>query len=145
MDLASISGAVDSSVVLSRNRIGLKVYLPPRRPKTSLRLVRDVLRTYNVCTSSEMTTARKERRINLRASERDVKAITRASALAGVSVSAFILISATERAERALADLKHFELNPKQWRAFTAALDRPARKLPRLRRLLQEPSILDRQ
>jgi uncharacterized protein (DUF1778 family) len=92
-----------------------------------------------------MATARRERRINVRASESDVQAITRASALSGVSVSAFIMMSATERAERTLADVKHFELNPNQWRAFTAALDRPARKLPRLRRLLQEPSILDRE
>jgi uncharacterized protein (DUF1778 family) len=92
-----------------------------------------------------MATARKERRINVRASESDVQAITRASALAGLSVSAFIMMSATERAERTLADVTHFELSPKQWQAFIATLDRPARKLPRLRRLLQEPSILDRQ
>lgn len=92
-----------------------------------------------------MATVRKERRINVRASESDVQAITRASALAGVSVSAFIMMSATERAERTLADVTHFELSPKRWQAFAAALDRPARKLPRLRRLLQEPSILDRQ
>jgi uncharacterized protein (DUF1778 family) len=55
------------------------------------------------------------------------------------------MMSAAERAERTLADVTHFELSPKQWHAFTAALDRPARTLPRLRRLLQEPSVLDRQ
>jgi uncharacterized protein (DUF1778 family) len=81
----------------------------------------------------------------VRASEGDVQAITRASALSGVSVSAFIMMSATECAERTLADVKHFELSPRRWQAFIGALDRPARKLPRLRRLLQEPSILDRQ
>ena len=91
-----------------------------------------------------MPTARKERRINLRASESEVDAIMRASALSGVSVSAFIMMSATERAERTLADARHFELSAERWQAFAAALDRPARKLPRLRRLLQEPSILDR-
>lgn len=92
-----------------------------------------------------MRTARKERRINLRASDSDVQAITRASEVVGLSVSAFIMMSATERAERTLADVKHFELTPQQWQAFTSKLDRPARKLPRLGRLLQEPSILDRQ
>ena len=92
-----------------------------------------------------MAMARKERRSNVRASEGEVDAIMRASALAGVSVSAFIMTSATERAERTLADARHFELSAEQWQEFTAALDRPARKLPRLRRLLQEPSILDRQ
>jgi uncharacterized protein (DUF1778 family) len=91
-----------------------------------------------------MPTARKERRINVRASESEVDAIMRASALSGVSVSAFIMMSATERAERTLADARHFELSAERWQAFAAALDRPARKLPRLRRLLQEPSILDR-
>jgi uncharacterized protein (DUF1778 family) len=55
------------------------------------------------------------------------------------------MMSATECAERTLADVKHFELSPRRWQAFIGALDRPARKLPRLRRLLQEPSILDRQ
>ena len=101
--------------------------------------------TYNVCTRSVMATARKERRINVRASETDVQTITRASTLTGVSVSTFIMMSATERAERTLADVKHFELGSKQWQALTAALDRPVRKLPRLRRLMQEPTILDRQ
>jgi uncharacterized protein (DUF1778 family) len=101
--------------------------------------------TYNVCTRSVMATARKERRINVRASETDVQTITRASTLTGVSVSTFIMMSATERAERTLADIKHFELGSKQWQALTAALDRPVRKLPRLRRLMQEPTILDRQ
>jgi uncharacterized protein (DUF1778 family) len=58
-----------------------------------------------------MATARKERRINLRASERAVEGIARASALSGVSVSAFIMMSAAERAERTLADVTHFELS----------------------------------
>jgi uncharacterized protein (DUF1778 family) len=91
-----------------------------------------------------MPTVRKERRINLRASENDVQMITRAAAVAGVSFSNFIMMSATERAERTLADLERFELSPRKWLAFTAALDRPAKKCVRLRRLLQEPSLLDR-
>jgi uncharacterized protein (DUF1778 family) len=89
-------------------------------------------------------TAKKEHRIHLRASERDVTTISRAAAQAGVSVSAFILESAAERAQRTLADQRDFVLTPRQWQAFTAALDRPARKLPRLAKLLREPSILDR-
>jgi len=87
---------------------------------------------------------KKEHRIHLRASERDVSAIRRAAAQAGVSVSAFVLESASERAQRTLADQRDFELSPTQWQAFTAALDRPARKLPRLRKLIREPSILER-
>ena len=87
---------------------------------------------------------KKEHRFHLRASERDVSNIGRAAASAGVSVSAFILESASERAERTLADQKHFVLTGEQWRAFTEALDRPARRIPELEKLVPEPSLLDR-
>ena len=87
---------------------------------------------------------RKEHRIHLRASERDVSTINRAAASAGISVSTFILESASERAERMLADQRHFVLSDEQWRAFTKALDEPARHLPRLEKLLREPSVLER-
>jgi len=87
---------------------------------------------------------KKEHRFHLRASERDVSNIGRAAASAGVSVSAFILESASERAERTLADQKHFVLTGEQWRAFTEALDRPARRIPELEKLVREPSLLDR-
>jgi len=86
---------------------------------------------------------RKEHRIHLRASERDVSAINRAAASVGVSVSTFILESASERAERTLADQRHFVLSSVQWQAFTEALDRPARRIPELEKLLREPSILE--
>jgi len=87
--------------------------------------------------------AKKEQRIHLRATEREVSTISQAAAAAGVSVSAFILTSAAERAEQALADQKHFVLTDEQWRAFTAALDRPVRRKPRLEKLLRERSILE--
>jgi uncharacterized protein (DUF1778 family) len=87
--------------------------------------------------------AKKEHRIQLRASKREVSTISRAAASAGVSVSAFILESASERAQRTLADQRHFVLSPKQWQAFMSALDRPVRKMPRLERLMRERSILE--
>jgi uncharacterized protein (DUF1778 family) len=87
---------------------------------------------------------KKEHRFHLRASERDVATISRAAAAAGISVSAFILESAAERAERTLADQRHFVLSPKQWKAFSEALDRPAKRIPALAKLLREPSILER-
>lgn len=100
---------------------------------------------YNVRTEGNVPVApRKERRIHLRASEREVATISRAAANAGVSVSAFILESAAERAQRLLADQTHFVLNARQWRAFTQALDEPPKHIPELKRLLREPSILER-
>jgi uncharacterized protein (DUF1778 family) len=100
---------------------------------------------YNVRTGWNMpVAARKEHRIHLRASERDVTTINRAAAFTGISVSTFIMESAAERAERTLADQRNFVLSDKQWRAFTEALDRPARHIPKLEKLLREPSILER-
>jgi len=87
---------------------------------------------------------KKDYRFNLRASERDVTTITRAAASAGVSVSTFILESAAERAERTLADQRHFVLSGAKWRAFVEALDRSPRRIPQLEKLLREPSVLDR-
>jgi uncharacterized protein (DUF1778 family) len=87
---------------------------------------------------------KKEYRFHLRASERDVSTISRAAASAGTTVSAFILESASERAERTLADQRNFVLSGEQWQAFTEALDRPARHIPELEKLLREPSILER-
>ncbi|MGD0912444.1 MAG: DUF1778 domain-containing protein [Terracidiphilus sp.] len=89
-------------------------------------------------------TEKKEHRLHLRATEREVVTISHAAAAAGLSVSAFILTSAAERAEQILADQRNFMLNDRQWRAFCDALDRPARRNPRLNKLLQEPSILER-
>jgi uncharacterized protein (DUF1778 family) len=87
---------------------------------------------------------KREHRIHLRATERDVSRISRAAASTGLSMSAFILESASERAERTLADQRHFVLSAEKWRAFTAALDRPARRIPELEKLLREPSVLER-
>jgi len=53
----------------------------------------------------------------------------------------FAVESALVRAERALADRKVFGLDATQWEAFMAALDAPARSLPRLERRLREPGF----
>ena len=42
------------------------------------------------------------------------------------------------------ADQTLFVLSDEQWQAFTEALDCPAQHLPRLEKLLREPSILER-
>ena len=60
------------------------------------------------------------------------------------SVTEFVLESALLRAEERLADRRHFYLNAKAWAEFQKALDAPPREHPRLKRLLEEPSIFDR-
>jgi uncharacterized protein (DUF1778 family) len=59
------------------------------------------------------------------------------------SVSEFVLESALERADEALAGRREFVLDSAKWKEFLAALDAPPRRLPRLKRLLEEPGFFD--
>ena len=43
----------------------------------------------------------------------------------------------------ALLDRRCFSLDPERWAAFQAALDAPARPNPRLKKLLQTPSVFE--
>ena len=60
------------------------------------------------------------------------------------SVSEFVLESALARAEETLPDRRHFGLDAERWATFQAALDAPPCKLPRLGKLLREPSVFER-
>lgn len=60
------------------------------------------------------------------------------------SVSDFVLESALARAAETLPDRQRFGLNAKQWRAFQAALDAPPKPARRLAKLLNEPSVFER-
>lgn len=44
----------------------------------------------------------------------------------------------------ALLDRRYFALDPERWAAFEAALDAPACPNPRLKKLLQTPSVFER-
>jgi uncharacterized protein (DUF1778 family) len=90
------------------------------------------------------STTGKDRRINLRATSAQESLIRAAAERRGISMTDFVLESACTRAEEAIADQVHFVLSAKQWKAFNEALERPARVRPRLRKLLTEPSILER-
>jgi uncharacterized protein (DUF1778 family) len=48
------------------------------------------------------------------------------------------------RADETLADRTRFGLDADRWKAFIEALDAAPRALPRLGRLLQEPSVFER-
>jgi uncharacterized protein (DUF1778 family) len=47
------------------------------------------------------------------------------------------------RDAEALLDRRCFSLDPERWAAFQAALDAPARPNPRLKKLLQTPSVFE--
>jgi uncharacterized protein (DUF1778 family) len=86
----------------------------------------------------------KSDRLNLRIEPELRELFETAAAAAKMTLSAFILSSTRIRAEQELADRVHFSVTPEQWRAFMDALDRPPREIPRLRRLMSEPSVLER-
>lgn len=71
-------------------------------------------------------------RIDLRTSSEVKALIVRASASAGVSVSAFLLGTAQERAKQILAEQESLTLTPRDWNAFAKALDNAERPRPKL-------------
>lgn len=74
----------------------------------------------------------KDERIDLRVSS-DVKAlISRAAAYCGMSLSAFLVSIAADRAKEIVAENETLTLSPRDWEAFLAVLDDPHRPRPRL-------------
>ena len=86
----------------------------------------------------------KDRRLQLRATASEETLIKVAAKRQGVNITDFIMRSACEKAEQALADQTRFVLDDKQWKAFMAALDRPPKDKPRLRRLFKESHVVKR-
>jgi uncharacterized protein (DUF1778 family) len=86
----------------------------------------------------------RDRRFQLRATASEETLIKMAAERQGVNLTEFIMRSARENAAQVLADQTRFVLDEKQWKAFMAVLDRPAKDRPRLRRLFQEPHIAKR-
>ncbi len=71
-------------------------------------------------------------RIDLRTSAEIKELIVRAAATAGVSVSAFLINSAQERARQVLAESETVTLSPRDWDAFFQTLDDLDKPRPKL-------------
>ncbi len=85
----------------------------------------------------------KTERLNVRLSPRRRALLEAASQAEETTISEFVLAAATRAAETVLVDRRVFVLDPDRWDAFVTALDRPERELPRLRKLLESPTVLD--
>ncbi len=90
------------------------------------------------------TTTTRSEKLDLRLTPSAKQKLYSAAAAAHRSVSDFVLESALARADETLADRQHFGLDAKQWMEFLAALDAPPRRHVRMERLLNEPSIFDK-
>jgi uncharacterized protein (DUF1778 family) len=86
----------------------------------------------------------RNQKLDLRLTPSAKKTLQAAARESGRSVSDFVLESALQRAQETLPDRQYFGLNRKQWDAFQMALDAPARPVPRMARLLREPSVFEK-
>lgn len=89
-------------------------------------------------------TQTRDQKLDLRLTASSKRVLQTAALATRRSVSEFVLESALARAEEVLPDRQRFTLDTAQWAAFQAALNAPNRKLPRLKKLLQEPSVFER-
>jgi uncharacterized protein (DUF1778 family) len=86
----------------------------------------------------------KETRISVRIKPSQKALITRAARLQNVTLTEFVLEHALRAASELVADQRQFEMTPAQFKRFCQALDAPpAKNLKAMRRLLNEPSLLD--
>ena len=77
-------------------------------------------------------TAPVQERIDLRTSREIKELIVRAASTAGMSVSAFLLGTAQERARQILAENEMITLSSRDWHAFAKALDNADKRRPKL-------------
>ena len=81
--------------------------------------------------------------LTLRLTRDAMRTLQAAATASHRTVNEFILQSALDRADEALANRRTFGLNTTQWKAFLAALDAPPRPLPHLKDLLKKPGFFD--
>ena len=91
------------------------------------------------------TTSPRSEKLDLRLTPQAKQRIVAAADVLGRSVSDFVLTSALERADEALAETNVWNLDAEQWDKFQAALDASPKFDPALNKLLTEPSVFDTQ
>lgn len=86
---------------------------------------------------------RREDRLEVRLTPKAKSMLKRAASAERKTVSAFMLDKGLAAAAETLAERREFSVSAKQYDAFVAALDAPAKPRPRLERLLKTPSVLE--
>lgn len=90
-----------------------------------------------------LESTQKSERIDVRTTPAVKRILQEAAATSNKTVTEFLLDSALTQAAEVLANQRMFSLSESQWEAFMAALDAPPSPMPRLKKLLREPSILE--
>jgi uncharacterized protein (DUF1778 family) len=83
--------------------------------------------------------------LNIRVTPEQKQVIAQAAQLKQTTVSNFVLEQAFEAAQDIVLEQRHFTLTAEQWKSFCAALEAAPRQYPRLRKLLTEPGIFDKE
>jgi uncharacterized protein (DUF1778 family) len=86
---------------------------------------------------------RRDDRLEFRLPPKAKSILKRAADVERKSLSAFLLDKGLEAAAETLAERAEFRLTAKQFDAFAAALDSPAKPRPRLEKLLTTASVLE--
>ncbi len=90
--------------------------------------------------STSTPARKKDKRLEIRTTSADRELFARAAEATGTDVTGFANEHLRIAAQRILADRTEFLLDEQQWEAWQELLDRPARDLPGLRRLMERPS-----
>jgi uncharacterized protein (DUF1778 family) len=94
-------------------------------------------------TATIKPTVRKDMRLAVRLRSDQDSLIRQAAETSGQSVTEFVTTAAIERATDTLADRLVFKLDDEAWTQFTAILDRPAKPIPELVKLLHQRAPWD--
>lgn len=82
-------------------------------------------------------------KIEIRTTRSQKQLIEQAAQAEGVNVKSFIISRIFPEAQRILADRSLFVLNEVAWSNFNNILDRPIKENPKLKELLNNPSVLE--
>jgi uncharacterized protein (DUF1778 family)/GNAT superfamily N-acetyltransferase len=88
-----------------------------------------------------LTKIHKDDRIDIRIKHSEKDLLNYAASLRHMKLSAFVLYSAVKAAEETVGEKVHFSLSDKKWKAFCEILDRPAREIPKLKKLFQGTTL----
>lgn len=86
-------------------------------------------------------TKARSRRIDVRVTDAQDAAIREAAALAGETVTTFLLTAAEQRARDLLDERRHLVVSAQAFRALAASLDEPGQEVPTLVELFDLPRI----
>ena len=93
--------------------------------------------------TQSMSKRQKDTAITLRISTQQKNVLSQAAKIRHTTLTNFVIEEAFHAAQDTVADQVQFNLDDRQWQLFCDALDGPATSINSIRKLLNEPSILD--